>query len=279
MQYILPTAVFLLMLSVGMSLDRRQIAVSFARISASDTLRLILATFILPPAVALLVARLFSMGPPETLGLFMIGVAPGAPLMTRNIAKKGFDMQIAASYQLWGALLIPIMIPVVVFLAAKLYDRDVWIPPTELIWQIAKQQLLPLLAGMGLMQLMPDFSKKVQRALNVIGNLALSVVLVVMLVKLAPTLLDTVSWWLPVAALILAVSSVAAIRLLLPGNAIVRDTFAICNANRHVGLALLLAGHHFQNINILPSVVCYALVAPFVMGATTKVLRPAPATV
>ncbi len=31
--------------------------------------------------------------------------------MTRNAAKRGFDMQLAASYQVWGALVAPITIP------------------------------------------------------------------------------------------------------------------------------------------------------------------------
>jgi hypothetical protein len=47
-------------------------------------------------------------------GLFRVGAAPGAPLMTRNIANRGFDMQLAAAYQVWGGLLTPVMLPVVV---------------------------------------------------------------------------------------------------------------------------------------------------------------------
>src|SRR5271157_2576826 len=80
---------------------------------------LLLASFIVPAALALLLGRVLPLKLAEMAGLFLVGAAPGAPLMTRNIAKKGFDMQLAAGYQLWGALLIPVMIPLVVFTAGQ----------------------------------------------------------------------------------------------------------------------------------------------------------------
>ena len=56
--------------------------------------------------------------------------------------------ELAAVYQVCVALLIRLMIPVLVFSAAKLYDRDVWIPPRVLVEQVAKKQFLPLILGM-----------------------------------------------------------------------------------------------------------------------------------
>jgi predicted Na+-dependent transporter len=277
MSYILPAAVFLLMLSVGISLDRADLTTNWRKISWTGWRRLILATFILPPAIALASAKLLSLGPAETVGLFLVGAAPGAPLMTRNIARRGFDMHLAASYQLFSALLTPVMIPLVVFAAAWLYDRHVWIPPRELLWQVARQQFLPLLAGLGLMQAMPRFAKAVQRGLNIAGNLALTVALVALLVKLAPVLARTADWRTPVGALLVATGSIVAILITLPAQAPVRETLAICNANRHVGLALLLAGSHFKNAVVLPVVVCYALAALVVMGVYSRMTpRPVP---
>ena len=119
MKFILPGAVFVLMMSVGMSLRHDKMLAAYRRMTWSAWLRLLLATFIVPPAIALLLPHIFPLTLPEMAGLFMVGVAPGAPLMTRNIAKKGFDMHLAAGYQLWGALLIPVMIPLVVFAAGK----------------------------------------------------------------------------------------------------------------------------------------------------------------
>jgi hypothetical protein len=77
------------------------------------------------------------------VGLFLIAVAPGAPLMTRNAAKRGFDMQMAASYQVWSALLVPIMIPLLVGGAALLYQRDIWISPLEVLMARRAETIRP----------------------------------------------------------------------------------------------------------------------------------------
>ena len=270
MKFILPAAVFLLMLSVGMSLRHDKMLAAYRRITWSAWMRLLLATFIIPPAIALLLPHIFPLTLPEMAGLFMVGVAPGAPLMTRNIAKRGFDMHLAAGYQLWGALLIPVMIPLVVFIVGKLYDRNIWIPPRVLLTEIAEKQYLPLLLGMTLAYLLPVISAKLQPAMTMIGNVVLTVAIVAFLFKLGPTVLKSLTLWLPVAALVLAVGSVLAIRFLLRADVLTDRTLAICNANRHVGLALLLSGQYLHAKAALPAVAAYALVAPFVMGATSK---------
>jgi len=270
MKFILPGAVFLLMMSVGMSLRHDQMVAAYRRMTWLVWLRLLLATFIVPPAIALLLPHIFPLTLPEMAGLFMVGVAPGAPLMTRNIAKKGFDMQLAAGYQLWGALLIPVMIPLVVFAAGRLFDRTIWIPPRELLLQIAEKQFLPLLVGMALAYLLPAISAKLQPAMTMVGNVVLTVAIVAFVFKLGPTVLKSLTLWLPVAALVLAVGSVLAIRFLLRVDVLTDRTLAICNANRHVGLALLLSGRYLNAKAALPAVAAYALVAPFVMAATSK---------
>ncbi len=270
MKLILPSAVFLLMMSIGMSLRYDKIIAGYRRITWQVWTRLVLATFIVPPAIALLLPHIFPLSLPEMAGLFLVGVAPGAPLMTRNIAKKGFDMHLAAGYQLWGALLTPIVIPLVVFAAGKLYDRTIWIPPRVLLADIAEKQFLPLLLGMALAYLVPAFAAKVQPAMTLIGNVVLTLAIVAFLFKLGPTVLKALTIWLPVSAAILAVGSVLAIRYLLRADVLTDRTLAICNANRHVGLALLLAGHFLRAERALPAVAAYALVAPFVMAATSK---------
>jgi len=270
MKFILPGAVFLLMMSVGMSLRHDQMVAAYRRMTWLVWLRLLLATFIVPPAIALLLPHIFPLTLPEMAGLFMVGVAPGAPLMTRNIAKKGFDMQLAAGYQLWGALLIPVMIPLVVFVTGRLYDRHIWIPPRVLLTEIAEKQFLPLLVGMALAYLLPAISAKLQPAMTMVGNVVLTVAIVAFAFKLGPTVLKSLTLWLPVAALVLAVGSVLAIRFLLRADVLTDRTLAICNANRHVGLALLLSGRYLNAKAALPAVAAYALVAPFVMAATSK---------
>jgi len=269
MKILVQASVFLLMVSIGMGLNFGEVAGTWRRISWHNWLRLLLATFIIPPALALVLANLFRLTGPETAGLFMIGAAPGAPLLTRNLSKRGFDMHRAASYQVWAALMIPIMIPLVVYAGGKLYSRDFWIPPISLLDEIILKQFLPLAIGALIAKFWPRIAAKLQPAMNVFGNLFLVFVIVILVSRIGP-ILRSISPLVPVACIVLAVGSVGAARLLVSLDRIAKLTFGICNANRHVGLALLIAGDYLHFTNSFYVIACYALIAPFVIFGYAK---------
>jgi bile acid:Na+ symporter, BASS family len=269
MKYLLQAAVFMLMVSVGMSLSPRQLLENWRRLTPSLWARLLAATFLIPPLLALALGELLPLGAAATAGLFLVGVAPGAPLMTRGVAKKGFDMQMAASYQVWSALLTPLLIPLLIAGGGWWYGRDIWVPPMKLLAVIAEQQLLPLLVGMALMRRTPSFSTKVQRGLNLIGNTLLLVMLAAMLFRMGPTLVKA-SPWVALAAPLLAVGCLLTVRLLLGRRFAGVPTLSICNANRHVGLALLISGQHVHDQRPVPAIAAYALSAIVVMGLYAK---------
>lgn len=269
MQYLLPGAVLLLMVSVGMSLKLTEIVAHWRRMDRVAWTILIAATFIIPPTLALLAAKLFRLTLPETAGLFMVGVAPGAPLLTRNLARRGFDMQMAASYQVWAALMVPIMIPLLVWAAARLYGRSIWIPPGILLRQIILKQFLPLAVGIIVAWLAPKFSQRSQATLNILGNVLLTVMIVLVLFKMGPSL-KRITPLVPVAALILAIGSIAAVLIFPFRQPRLKETFAICNANRHVGLAMLLSGQYLHAQRAVPTIACYAVLAPLTMLVYTR---------
>jgi bile acid:Na+ symporter, BASS family len=229
-KYLPAIAVFLLMVSTGMSFGRREFIANWRRLKSGIWARLVMATFLVPPVMALVLGRVLPIDLAAMGGLYLIAVAPGAPLMTRNVAKHGFDMKLAASYQVWGALVAPIAIPLLVGAGAWLTGREVWISPLEVLAIVAQKQFVPLLAGMALMRLVPSFSAKIRRPLNVAGNLVLTVALIALLIKLGPTLM-AVSAWVAIAAVALAASCVSAAHVLIPTV----PTLAISNVNRHVG--------------------------------------------
>ncbi len=275
MKYVLATAIFLMMVSIGTSLRLSEMLANLRRMGWLGWLRMLLAVFIVPPALALVLARFLHLSLSETGGLFLLGVAPGAPLLTRNVASRGFDAQVAAVYQVLVALLTPLMIPLLVFGAAKLYDRNIWIPPRVVLEQVVEKQFLPLIVGVALMYLAPAFSNKIRPALNACGNVVLYGFMAIILFKMRAEL-TRITPWVIVATLLLAVGSMAIVHLVLRADALRERTLSICNANRHVGLALLLSGQYMRNKNALPTVACYALLAPVVMGLYSKRFRPQP---
>jgi hypothetical protein len=75
------------------------------------------------------------------------------------------------------------------------------------------------------------------------------------------------TWWLPLGAILLALGAVLAISVLVGSDdPLVKHTLAICNANRHVGLAVLLSGQYLRAKGTVPAIAVYAVPAPFVIG-------------
>jgi hypothetical protein len=146
-------------------------------------------------------------------------------------------MQIAASYQVLGALLTPVFVP--------------------------------LLVGMILMWFVPAFSFQTRRILNLVGNALLIVALVAMLYKMGSTL-SKVSPWVALAALLLAAACLITVRVLLCRRSSMVQTLALANTNRHVGLALLLAGQQIHDQRTVPAIAAYALAAAVVMALYAK---------
>jgi predicted Na+-dependent transporter len=267
MKLIIPAAVFVLMVSVGMSLRPREVIAQLRRMEWHHWAGLVLATFIVPAALALLLGRILPLNRAEMAGLFFVGAAPGAPLMTRNIARRGFDMHLAAGYQVWGGLLTPIILPLVVLVAGLMHGLTIWIPPRAILLQIAENQFVPLLLGLALARFLPALSGKAMVWLNRIGNLVLTVGIIALLWFMRAALKGLLTWWLPLAAVLLALGSVLAISLLVRSDdPLVKHTLAICNANRHVGLAVLLSGQYLKAKGTVPAIAAYAVIAPFVIG-------------
>ena len=278
MDYLLQAAVFILMASIGMSLSLRAILDNWRQLSPTAWVYLLLATFVAPVALAIGLADLFHLKRGEWIGLFMVGATPGVPHLIHKMVRQGCDEDIAASYQIWAGLMVPVMIPLVVAAVAHLYNRSVWIPPFDLVVQILETQFLPLAAGLVWAWAAPNLTARIHPQLSKLSNVLMMLVMLVMLFKTGPEL-KLVSPLVPVAAFLLAAGSIHAISLFRVSGHVIRQTFAICNANQNVGLALLLCGKYLSVTQAVPAVVCYTFIAPLVIFLYPKLFPvPSPAS-
>lgn len=86
-----------------------------------------MATFLLPPLFAMLVVVMIPLPREIRGGILVMSIAPGAPMLTRMVSKKGvlFDPSLAAGYQIVVGLLTPIMTPALLYWIGQYYHRDV----------------------------------------------------------------------------------------------------------------------------------------------------------
>jgi bile acid:Na+ symporter, BASS family len=253
----------LLMVGVGMSLDPREVIARWLGQPRGYWLRVLAAAFLFPPLLAMLLAGILPLDPGARGGILLMSIAPGAPLLTRMVAQKGslFDSQLAAGYQIVVGLLVPFLTPGLLYALGRFYNRDVWVDPWTLAWQVAAMQFLPLIAGLLIKHRWPAFAARAEPWMSRTGNLLLIAYLLLILFSLRRVLL-AVGPLTSVAAFAFALCCLAA------GHLLGGPTIALTNTNRHVGLGMLIAGLNFQGrVQLLvPFFAAYALLAPLLMA-------------
>src|SRR5512137_1504997 len=117
--------IVMMMAAVGLSLDPRDVISRWVHMPRGYWLKVALATFVLPPLFAVLVATALPLTPAILGGLVFMSISPGAPLLTRMVAKKGlaFDPGLAASYQIVVGLLTPLLTPALLHWVGLYFHR------------------------------------------------------------------------------------------------------------------------------------------------------------
>ena len=252
----------LMMAAVGMSLEPREVISRWIRLPRGYWLRVIAATFLLAPLFAMLMVAILPLRPETRGGVLLMSIAPGAPLLTRMVSKRGslFDARLAASYQIVVGLLIPVLTPMLLYGMGRFYHRDVWVDPWTLALQVASMQFLPLVVGLLVKHFLPGFAAKAEPWLSRIGNVMVIAYMLLIVFGLRRVLLAVG----PAPA---GTAVLFALSCLVFGHWLGGPTIALSNTNRHVGLALLIAGLNFkgQLKLVVPFFAAYALLAPLLM--------------
>jgi BASS family bile acid:Na+ symporter len=264
MKYYWIFTLLLLMAGIGMSLDPGEVIARWVRLPRGYWLRVIAATFLVPPLLAMCLVAVLPLPPEVRGGVLLMSIAPGAPMLTRMVSKEGsvFDPRLAASYQIVVGLLVPLLTPGVLHLLGRFYHRDVWVAPGTLALQVASLQFLPLVLGLLVKHYLPGFAAKAEPWISRIGNFLLIAYLVFIVVGLG-RILAAVGPLSSGTAIIFALSCLTA------GHFLGGPTIALSNTNRHVGLAMLIAGLNFRERlqMIIPFFAAYAVLAPLLMAA------------
>ncbi|MCU0527527.1 MAG: hypothetical protein MUF72_22205 [Elainella sp. Prado103] len=137
---------FVLMLGMGLNLTIRQL--SYLWNKPGLLIRVLLASFVLVPLVAAIVVGLLPLSAPVKIGIALMAITPGAPLIYRKISKMGWNARLAASYQITVSLLAIGFIPVLAVILNHVYPNQGVVTPLEVFKQILAVQIIPLAIGL-----------------------------------------------------------------------------------------------------------------------------------
>ncbi|WP_428663601.1 bile acid:sodium symporter family protein [Reyranella sp.] len=202
-------------------------------------LRSLLAMYVLVPMAALALVTVLTLQPGVEIGLLVLAVSAGAPLLPRKLMGIG-DGGYAFSLVVISSILAVVIVPAWIAVLGPYFGAPATLTPVIVAWVLAKSFFLPLIAGMLVRWWFPALATRfAARATAVAG-------VVLMLAALA---LLGLNWeivlhikWEGVLTLAALIVLALAIGHLLGGPADDdRTALAIACATRHIGVAVMVA--------------------------------------
>ena len=234
---LLKSAVGVIILAIGMDSTLKDASYLMRRPGLLS--RSVLAMYVLVPLAAFALVKLVNLSPGVEIGLLVLAVSAGAPLLPRKLLRIG-DGSYIFSLVLVSSLMAIVTVPAWLALLGPQFGSPLELAPTQVALVLAKSFLLPLAAGMLLRWFLPAFSVRWASRLIGAAGLLLTVCALALLALHWDVLL--VASWGGVLALMVLVALALAIGHTLSGPAYDdRTALAVACASRHIGIAVLVA--------------------------------------
>src|SRR5690606_18775669 len=155
------------MLSVGLA--NRLMAVIRPLRWIQMVARILVANFVLVPAVVLLLAWLIPIATPLRYGLILVSLGAGAPFFMKFSSTAGASLRLTASMLL---LLLPTTI-IVMPLAVPLLLPGAEASPLAIATPLVLTMLLPLAVGLVVREQRPDLARRLQPVMSKVATVSL----------------------------------------------------------------------------------------------------------
>jgi bile acid:Na+ symporter, BASS family len=238
------TLLILLKLSVGaiilaIGLDSRLKDLTYLWQRPWLLVRSLLAMYLLVPLAALALVKTLTLAPGVEIGLLVLAVSAGAPLLPRKLLGVG-EGAYAFSLVVTSSLLAIVLVPAWLAVLGPEFGQPKAIGPEHAARVLSLSFFLPLAIGMLIRWRWPDLAAKVGDRLMMAAGLLLTGCALVLLVLHWDVLLD--ARWSGALALGALMLAALAIGHSLGGPADDdRTVLAIACATRHLGIAVLVA--------------------------------------
>jgi BASS family bile acid:Na+ symporter len=234
---LLKISVGIIILAIGMDSTPREIAYLWRR--PGLLLRSVLAMYVLVPLAALALVKVLTLPPGVEIGLLVLAVSAGAPLLPRKLLHIG-DGAYIFSLVVTSTLLAIILVPAWLAALGPQFGNPPNLESSRVAWVLAKSFFLPLAVGMLIRWFFPTFAQQVGDRLMAIAGLVLTVCALALLILHWDVLLE--AGWPGVLTLASLIVAALAIGHWLGGPAEEdRTALAIACSTRHLGIAVLVA--------------------------------------
>lgn len=247
-----------LMLQTGMNLNWENFRSAFGNYGLLS--RALLANIVLVPLFALLVVRAFGLDEYIAIGIMLMAIAPGVPVVVRSGGR-------AAAGSLGFALALGFLMPTIAVVTAPLTARLLFpaaaaaeVPIVRTILSLVLLQVAPLALGMLTAARAPALAAKLGKPLLLLFALSIAALFVLLGPALAKSIVTVYGSYGIITAVVVVAFSLAIGWLLGGPDVRYRHTLAIGTALRNVGLASLIATVSFPGTAAVAMVLAYFIV-------------------
>lgn len=246
-----------LLLAVGLRLRAGQIIESLRQCRFGIIL---IANFVVVPALALALTKLFRVGPECSVGMLLLAAAPFAPVVPVFARMARADLALAAGLTSFFPLLSAFLTPLVCALTLRAVPNagDLHFNVATVLLTLLATITLPLGLGVAVNHLAPALARRVLRPVEIASEATGAVSLAFVTITEFGLILQT--GWVPLLAMLLSFELSLALGYALGGQTVgARRVVALGTSNRNIALGLLVALGSFAGTPVVPALVANGL--------------------
>ena len=248
------------MFGMGLSLTLKQVFAPMRNVSL--VLRALAANFILSPLLAFALAKIIGLDQQLATGLFILGVAAGAPLLAKFAELAKGDLAFTLGLMVLLMVVTIIYAPLVLPLLMPDVQIDVW----GMIRSLVLTMLLPLAAGLFIKARYESLAESLSPYMSQASSLTLMMQLVLGLFLTVGDLLGVIGTGAILAALLFLAGNMVFGWLLGGPGRDTRVVVTVGTAQRNVSAAMLIVVQNFSEPQVLLMVLTAAAV--MLVGST-----------
>lgn len=266
-QLALPVFILCTMANVGMTQDPKRI-VGYWR-EWPFCAKMLVANFVAAPAVMWLLLQIWPLRVEYKAGLAVFSLCAGAPFLIKLTAASEHDLALGAATMMLLVLATLVVVP----LALPLLLPELSVDGGAMAWTLARQLLLPMVAGALLAYFFPDLNKRLQPWVAWFGNIALYVVLVATIIGYLPEMPAIIRSGALVLGLLFVLGAFGLGYLAGWGNDALEDIGGLATAQRNTAAAMLIAVSSFTTPTVFVLITLVNTIGIAVLLAIAKLLK------
>jgi BASS family bile acid:Na+ symporter len=259
LKIIAPLSVALIVFAQGLKISTGEVMTYF-RERPWLIVRSLIAVLILVPVFAIAIILLLKPPIEVAVGLAILVSCPPAPLMikaTPNLGKG--NAAFMASLHLSLAVLALVTVPTILYLISIPLGFHADVDLVKMMMILAKTILIPVILGIVIRSYFKGVADKASPLLDKVGTIGLLILVLVVLIKFFPALLN-MDLWSYLVIIVVSATALAIGHVLGPQDPHERTSLAIESGVRHPALAITIAVSNFTAARALPVLVPCILV-------------------